>query len=67
MRIRPLKWVVVAAMFALVGCVDNISNDEIVKQTKFCHDNGMGIKIHRLFGDTATQIYAIECDPSKKP
>lgn len=62
-----MRYFILLTVLAFVGCSNGIDNAEIVKQTKFCRDNGMGIKVHRNFAGSNCIIFSIECDPTKKP
>lgn len=57
---------VIAATLALSGCVEPLTNDEIIRETEKCAAAGMGVTAY-VSGLSNFQIQRIECSPHKKP
>ena len=58
-----MKYLLVPLLLLLVGC--QMSNDEIIRESRKCLDAGMGVVAARMFGDGYT--IGIECVPPGEP
>jgi hypothetical protein len=54
-----MKPILIAVSLLTAGCA--LSNQEVVRQTKYCKDNGMTVEVLRVFGDG--QITSVQCVP----
>lgn len=50
-------------LFCITGCSSNLSNEEIVSQSKFCEENGM--KSVAVFNGFTYKITDIICYPKE--
>ena len=50
-------------LLAVTLCACSMKNEEIVRQTKYCHDHGMGVRVFTFDGGVAIKI---ECNPKEK-
>jgi len=57
------KLLLISAVLVLCGCAKSLTNQEIVQQTAYCHENGMRAARYTNF---AGETFRIECRPPRE-